>query len=262
MVQLACASLSAEGFSDSGFEKTFAVIPKAGYRFIEFNLWFGRMLLPSSVEHIARRCSETGMRAAAVYCTGLGGNPARIDIDVAHKLYAMEVAERLGCSRVVTGGVQHGRGGTLAAAIETLALIAPVAEQRGLKICLENHHRFTLDTIDDYVKVFEAVRQECVGICIDTGHFDASAVDMDAVIDRLGERVNHIHVKENRAWGVQDFCRFGEGTTRNAHVVERMIERGYDGFITVEQSPQKDRETTVEDLEKPYELFSGYTNEG
>jgi len=41
MIQLACASLSAEGFEDGGFERTFAMIPEAGYAWIEFNLWFG-----------------------------------------------------------------------------------------------------------------------------------------------------------------------------------------------------------------------------
>ncbi len=261
MIALACATLSAEGFQDNGFEKTFSMIPAAGYRFIECNLWFGRMMLPSAIDDIARGCVRTGVRVAAVYCTNLGANPSRTDVDVAHKLYAMDVAERLGCSRVVMSGVPRGKGGTLAAAIEVLSLISPLAQQRGIKLCLENHHGFTVDTIEDYTKIFDAIPQECVGVCIDTGHFDASRVSMDELIDTLGGRVNHIHVKENREWGVQDFCRFGEGTTDNAHVIERMVELGYEGFITVEQSPQKCRPTTVADLKKPYDMFKQYTTD-
>jgi sugar phosphate isomerase/epimerase len=261
MIQLACASLSAEGFEDSGFERTFAMIPEAGYAWIEFNLWFGRMVTPECVSDIRRRCAALGLGVSSVFCTNLGGRPERLDMDVAHKLRMMEIAEQLGATRLVTGGGPKGAGATRDAAIEALKLIAPEARRRGLRICLENHQGFTLESIADYDAVLDAVPDEHVGICIDTGHFDAASVDMDALLDRHGPRVNHLHVKENRQPGVKDFCRFGEGATDNAHVIERLIEMGYDGFIVVEQSPQKDRPTSVDDLRKPFDMFNQYVSD-
>ena len=99
MIRLSCASLSAEGFQDSGFEKTFSMIPAAGFKYIELNLWFGRMILPKTIESIKSRCYRQGVEISSIYCTFLGGNPDRLDVDVAHKLYCMDIALQLGCRR-------------------------------------------------------------------------------------------------------------------------------------------------------------------
>ncbi len=255
MIELACASLCAEGFQDSGFARTFSMIPEAGYGFVEFNLWHGTSLLPEAVRSLRERCEATGLKAAAVYATSLGG---RTDQDVAHKLYCLNVAETLGCQRLVMSGAPKSSGRTLEEAIETLRLLAPVAEARGLLLSLENHRDFTLERIEDYERVFAAVPQTNLGVCVDTGHFEAASVRLSDVVERLGPRINHIHVKDNRVFGQQDFCRFGEGTVRNAELVEAMVARGYEGFITVELSPQKDRPTSVEDMRQAYALFEGY----
>lgn len=257
MVKLACATLSAEGFADSGFQKTFSMIPAAGYGYLEWNLWFGRMMLPGAVKDLAQKCGEHTVSVASVYGRGLGASAIEPDVDVAHKIRLMDIARELGCRRVVTGGVPKDKG-ALAGAIDVLTLLAPLAEERDLLICLENHCNFTLESIDDYERLFAAVDSPSVGLCIDTGHFDAADVDMDELIDRLGHKVNHIHVKENHGRGTVDFRRFGEGTTDNHHVVQRMLDRGYEGFITVELSPRKDRPSTVEDLRVAHEMFARY----
>src|SRR5690606_16241639 len=106
--------------------------------------------------------------------------------------------------------------------------------------------------------ILDVIDSPSVGICLDTGHFDASAVDMDLLIDRFGLRINHIHLKENRSVGRADFVRFGEGTTNMHHVVDRMLAIGYDGFLTVELSPQADTSTIPADIRKAYEMFCHY----
>lgn len=255
MIELACASLCAEGFQDSGFARTFSMIPEAGYRFVEFNLWHGTSLMPEMVESLRARCASTGLKTAAVYATSLGG---RTDQDVAHKLYCLNVAEQLGCVRLVMSGAGKKSGMTLEQAIATLRLLAPVAEARGMLLSLENHRDFTLERIEDYEQVFEAVPHANLGVCVDTGHFEAARVRLSDVVERLGPRINHIHVKDNRVFGEQSFCRFGEGTARNTEFVEAMIARGYEGYITVELSPEKDRPMTVEDMRTAYALFKQY----
>lgn len=261
MIELACATLSAEGFADSNFEKTFALIPAAGFRALEVNLWFGRMLLPDTVARLAARCQDTGMRVAAVLAPGLGASRARTDVDVGHKLHVMDVMARLGCKRLVMGGTPNGRGGSLEAIMETLVLLVPEAARRGITLCLENHHNFTLDRIEDFETLCARFPDPHVGVCVDTGHFEASGIALDEVIDRLGDRINHLHVKENRTFGKKDFCWFGEGPTPNAHVIERMLARGYDGCVTVEQSPQPDRAVAVDDLARPFAMFARYATE-
>lgn len=261
MLHLACATLSAEGFQDSGYEKTFSMIPAAGYRYIEFNMWFGTSLLPSMVESIRERLEKHDLKAASVFVVNLGADGTRLDVDVGHKIRGLEAAEALGCERLVLGAAGKGGRASLEALIAALKLIAPVALDRGIKLCLENHAGCLLEGIEDYAQVLEAIPQENVGICIDTGHFDAAGVSMTELIDRFGERVNHLHVKENRVFGKKDFCRFGEGTTDNHEVIRQLQSIGYEGFITVEQSPQKDRPTSVEDLAKAYGMFREFVQE-
>jgi sugar phosphate isomerase/epimerase len=262
MIRLACATLSAEGFDYRDFTATFEMLPAAGFKYVEFNLWEAATMLPSIGRDLRERCERASLTPAAVYGHGFGAE-SDFDIakDVAHKVRLMEIARDLGCSRIVATGCKRGEGGGLGRTIRTLEKLLPAAEDLDMLICLENHAGSNLETVEDYARMCAAIPSARVGICIDTGHFDASEVDMDRLIDTLGERVVHLHVKENRGRGRVDFTRFGEGTTDNHHIVERMVQRGYSGYITVELSPQKDRPTSVVDLCRAQEMFASFERE-
>jgi sugar phosphate isomerase/epimerase len=261
MIRLACAALSVEGFGETSYEKTFSVLSGIGYRYVEFNCWYPSALSPSMIRSLKQRCDDTGLIPAAIHLNGgLGGELVK---DFAHKLWAMEAVRRLGAQRIVTSGLGRDKGEGLAEAILSLKALVPAAEDMGIFICLENHKDNTLEYIEDYRRVFDAITSKYVGLCIDTGHFDASGVDMDTLIDEFGSRVNHIHLKENKSKGEKRFTRFGEGTTDNHHIIKRMLLLGYSGYLTIELSPEIDgggdtRPFTIDDLTYPYKIFSGY----
>ncbi len=127
-------------------------------------------------------------------------------------------------------------------------------------ICLENHAGANLENIDDYARIFDVIDSSHVGICLDTGQrFDAAGdMDMGALIDRVTLRINHLHLKENHGFGRKEFVRFGQGTTDNHHVVDRMLALGYEGFLTVELSPQEDTSTIPEDIALAKRMFAQY----
>ena len=260
MIRLACATLSAEGFGETDFSKTFDLLPRIGFRFVEFNLWHPSSLAPSVLRGLAQRCDAAGLVPVAIHLGGgLGGDPAR---DFCHKVYAMQAARALGAGLIVTSGGNRGSGGGLEAVIRSLQALSPVAEELGVAISLENHAADNLENLEDYARVFDAIPSRQVGLCIDTGHFEAAGVDLDAVVDRFSGRVNHIHLKENRIFGRKTFSRFGEGSTDNDRLVRRMIDRDYSGVLTIELSPeigeQDGRPFTDADLERPYRMFSVY----
>ncbi len=256
MIQLSCATICTEGFTFQGHGRTFEMLPAAGYRFVEFNLWHAPALTPAYVGELADRCRAAGLRASSVHAPSWGiqreGDFAK---EVSHKLWMLQVARMLGCDMLSATGLNRGDGGGLDPVIAELRELLPAAEDMGIRISLENHQNNVIESIEDYEAVFEALPSESLGCCLDTGHFDASGVSMDELIDRIGPRVSHIHVKENRGFGVKHFTRFGEGTTDNAHVIQRMSELGYDGFVVVEISPQPDRPNSLEDLRKPVDMF-------
>jgi len=146
--------------------------------------------------------------------------------------------------------------------IRSLKNLVPVAQELDVLISLENHVGNNIENIDDYRRIFDVIDSRQVGICIDTGHFDAAGVDMDRLIDEFSARVNHLHLKENNGTGRKMFTRFKEGTTDNHHIIERMISLGYSGYMTVELSPESGaadgRPFTMEDLRLPYKMFSVY----
>jgi len=267
LIKLACATISFDGFGDNNFVKTFELAPKIGFEYIEFNCWYPSTLTPGKMRDINERMKKSGLKAAAVHVGSLGGaTKEELTKDVCHKIRAMQCAKEIGCRRLSASGYGRGDAGGLDAVIESLKELAPIAEEMDVLICLENHANNNLEFIDDYRRVLDAIPSRHVGINIDTGHFDASSVDMMKLIEEMGDRVNHIHVKENKGYGKKEFTRFGEGVTDNDAVINAMIAKGYKGFLTVELSPEigehDGRPFTIEDIRKPYTLFSKYVNEG
>ncbi len=263
MLGLACSTLSCDGFGDNDFVRTFEIMPKVGFRYVEFNCWHPSTITPHKMIDLKRRCDETGLKPIAVYGNGFGGaNHQEITRDVGYKIRMIEAARELGCRRIVATGAARGEAGGLDAIIKTLKEIVPAAEQYDTLICLENHADNNLENIDDYKRIFDAVSSDKVGICIDTGHFDAAGVDLNDLIDSLGNYVNHLHLKENKGFGTKEFTKFGEGTTDNINVIKRMTELGFKGYMSIELSPEVESQKGVpfeaDDLMIPKKMFEPY----
>ena len=263
MIGLACATISVDGFGDVDFAKTFQVMPQIGFKYVELNCWYARNFTPAKMRDLKARGEAAGLIPMAIHCASFGAdNPMDMSVDVSHKIRVMECLQELGAKRLVASGAARGTKGGVKTIIAELKELVPVAQELGMMICLENHCNNNLEYIEDYAAIFEAIPETCVGLCIDTGHFEASYVDLNVLIDVFHDRVNHLHMKENNGKGEKKFVRFKEGTTDNLRVVERMIGYGYEGFITIELSPEigehDGRPFTLDDLVLPYEMFKTY----
>jgi sugar phosphate isomerase/epimerase len=258
MINLASATVSCDGFEDSGFRESFYWLPKIGYKHVEFNCWHPSNLTPNAIRSMKRQCIEAGLTPAGLYGPYFGGGSREeIAKDVCAKIRLIDAAVELGCSRVVATGTARGKLGGLDAIIAALHEVTPYAEERGILIGLENHANNNLETIEDYERLFAEISSPNVGLCIDTGHFEASGIALDDVVSRLGHKVNHLHVKDNAQFGVQRFVKFGEGTTDNVKLVEQMVELRYSGYVTVEYSVP-DKSDLMRDLKVPYDMFARF----
>jgi sugar phosphate isomerase/epimerase len=259
MIGLACATISCDGFEDNDFRESFRIMPEVGFNYIELNAWYPSSITPQKMRDLKQRCADRQILPACIHGMGFGADDARdLSKDVAHKLRILDAALEVGCRRISFTGAGRGKAGGIDAIITVLREVVPAAEEENVLICLENHAGNNLETIDDYSRIFNVIDSSHVGICLDTGHFDAAGVDMDELIDCFGLRINHIHVKENKGFGRKEFVRFGQGTTNNHHVIERMLALGYQGFITVELSPQQDTSTIPADLRLARQMFEQY----
>ncbi len=254
-VRLAIATICMDGFGDHDFAPTFEILPQIGFRHVEFNCWYPRTLTPAGIDSINERCRKIGVTPISVQGSGFRDGKVQ---DVAHKLWCMQAAKRLGCSRVKFTGARRGTNGGLPAVISTLREIAPAAEEMGLIICVENHADNNLENIADYERLFEAIDSPNVGLCLDTGHFDGAAVDIPAVIERFHKRTVHVDLKDCLARGTYKTVNFGEGITDLHGTIELLLEHGYQGYLVVEQAPPVRPEHLVQDLMAAYQMFQQY----
>ena len=92
---------------------------------------------------------------------------------------------------------------------------------------------------------------QLLGLCLDMGHYAFGGGDPVAALKRYGDRIWHVHFKdfdpgvgqaskesehdyfESVANGV--FCELGRGAVDFAQIVCTLRQRGYEGWIVVEQ---------------------------
>jgi sugar phosphate isomerase/epimerase len=261
MIKVSCSTLSFDGFGDSDFVNTFQLAKRSGYKNIEFNMWHPSNLTASKIGNIKKRCSDKGLKAVALHVSSIGGyDYHQRSKDVCHKLRAIDSACELCVKRVVfSGSHPRGENGGMDAVLTVLEHIIPYAEEKDVMICLENHESNTIENMADYELILNEIASENIGMCMDTGHFEAAGVVLDDVMDKFSDKINHIHLKENGKFGIKDFSYFGQGTTDNLHVVKKIIKLGYSGYLNIEVSPEIcDNQFDINNVIAPLEMFKKF----
>jgi sugar phosphate isomerase/epimerase len=98
-----------------------------------------------------------------------------------------------------------------------------------------------------------------VGVCLDTGWFGTHGYDGAQAIEELAPRLFHIHLKDVRAVGGHDTCRYGEGVVDIRDCVETLKRIGYGGAISIEHEP--DLFDPTDDIRSSYEMLKGWLAE-
>ena len=118
---------------------------------------------------------------------------------------------------------------------------ASVLRAHGVRFGLENHPEKTprevLDAIGDDADV--------LGAAVDTGWWATQSYDPVAAIDELSDRLFHVHLKDVEEPGTHVSCMHGEGCANVAGCVEKLLELGYTGPVSIEHEPY-DRDPTDE----------------
>lgn len=112
-----------------------------------------------------------------------------------------------------------------------------------------HHHAGTFVESPDEIDRFLA--NVDVDLTLDTGHLLIADGDPAEAVSRWGDRINHLHLKDvDRAelrrvlaagggmaevWSSGAFTAFGRGDLDLARVMDAMDERGFDGWVVVEQ---------------------------
>ncbi len=200
----------------------------AGLDFDAIDLWFGHLnwswATPDHVAHAREAFVRHGLRVASL-AGSVGATTAELTA-------ACRLANDLDVDLIAGVGevVRRDRAGT-----------ADVLRTHGVRFGLENHAEKTprevLDAIGDDADV--------LGAAVDTGWWATQSYDPVAAIGELSDRLFHVHLKDVEASGTHISCMHGEGCANIAGCVEKLLEIGYTGPVSIEHEPY-DRDPTDE----------------
>jgi inosose dehydratase len=133
--------------------------------------------------------------------------------------------------------------------VERLAQV--VRDETGLRTVFHHHCGAFIETTQEVDALMQRTDDSCVGLCLDSGHITYAGGSPIDLLDRYGTRTWHVHFKDcepavaararSEKWDYQAavrggvFCELGKGAVDFPALLEALRQRGYSGWIVVEQ---------------------------
>lgn len=108
---------------------------------------------------------------------------------------------------------------------EPIRIAARRAEFSGLQLSLELRAGTLTETVEQAEKLLELIASPAVGVAVDTGCVAAAGMDAAAAIERLGSRVQHVHLRDGKPG--KPMLTPGDGTVDFAAVGRALRKIGY-----------------------------------
>lgn len=126
-----------------------------------------------------------------------------------------------------------------------------VKEMYGMRTVFHHHCGGYVETSAELDKLMELTNPDLVGLCLDMGHFAFGGGDPVEALKKHYDRIWHVHFKDyepnigeasrNNQWDYFEsvsqgvFCELGLGNVDFPQIAEELMQRGYEGWIVVEQ---------------------------
>ncbi len=226
--------------SDKPFEWAVEKAAEMGYKYFEPMVHFGRELMclagyfhtvslfddPYEMKEL---CDQAGLTISGLQSHGPLGRP---DVHGEYIKLAVRVAGEIGVPVINT---DEGIKAKWTSEEEDHVLIkytlqeaAFIAERRGVKIGLEPHAQYSR-TPDGLDRIYNLVDSPAIGINLDTGNAYLCGHDVYAWLDRVAERLVHLHAKDistshsdaerGKVTGTPVGCACGEGVLDWARII-------------------------------------------
>ena len=193
--------------SDKPFEWAVENAARMGYEYIEPMVHFGRELMSEAgyfhtvslfddPYRIKDACDGAGLKISALQCHGPLGRP---EVHGEYLKLAIRAAGEIGVPVVNTDEGIKAKWTTeeedFVLIKYTLREAAFVAERRGVKIGLECHAQYS-QTPEGLDRIYGLVDSPAIGINLDTGNAYLAGQDVYAWLQRVAERLVHLHAKD------------------------------------------------------------------
>ena len=148
-----------------------------------------------------------------------------------------------------------------------------VRERTGLRTAFHHHAGTYIETPDEVTRLMELTDAGLLGLCLDTGHYTYGGGDALDAARRFGERIWHVHAKDCdrdvlararderwdyfRAVRSRLFCELGRGIVDLAAVLGELQQRGYRGWVVVEDEIAPGTGVPLESATRDREFLRG-----
>lgn len=236
-MDIICASICYRGYAEDEVAATLEYAPQIGYRLMEIHgplIWSVDAALAFDIDGMKTKIDAAGMKCAGLYPPGWGGQDnADVDARAGAIAKCVEIAEGLGATHLTTSGAQRRtEPGALDRVIACVReVLQRIPEESQIKLTLEPHHGNVLEQASDFQTILDAIPDERVGVCIDTGHFHSSGVDTLAAIRQFASRLYAVHLKDHLdtvSVGI------GRGDLNLKEIIEALQAVDYKGGLTLE----------------------------
>jgi sugar phosphate isomerase/epimerase len=193
--------------SDKPFEWAVEHAAEMGYEYIEPMVHFGRELMSEAgyfhtvslfddPYRIKDACDAAGLKISALQCHGPLGRP---EVHGEYIKLAIRAAGEIGVPVVNTDEGIKAKWTTeeedFVLIKYTLREAASVAERRGVKIGLECHAQYSR-TPEGLDRIYHLVDSPAIGINLDTGNAYLAGQEVYAWLERVADRLVHLHAKD------------------------------------------------------------------
>jgi inosose dehydratase len=163
------------------------------------------------------------------------------------------------------GALTKDQWNSLATGLNDLAReLAPL----GIKVVFHNHVGTYVETESETARLLEETDPALVSWCLDCGHLAYGGGDTLRALEKYGNRVGYVHIKDvdgqvlqksrENGWSFAQalksyiFAPLGEGIARVPEVIDSLRQAGYTGWVVVEQDTTPDDPTKVAAKNRDY----------
>jgi len=227
--------------SDKPFEWAVEKAAEMGYEYIEPMVHFGRELMSEAgyfhtvsmfddPYRIKEACDKAGLKMSGLQSHGPLGRP---EVHGEYIKLAIRVAAEIGAPVINTDEGIKAKWTTEeedhVLIKYTLQEAAFVAERRGILIGIEPHAQYS-KTPDGLDRIYNLVDSPSIGINMDTGNAYLAGQDVYAWLERVADRLVHLHAKDisvehaeaerGKVTGTPVGCACGDGVIDWARVID------------------------------------------
>jgi inosose dehydratase len=156
------------------------------------------------------------------------------------------------------GGLTEKQWNSLGSGLNELAA---ALKPSGVQLVVHNHVATYIETEMETSRLLDETEPSLVGWCLDCGHLTYGGGDTLRMLQRYGQRVAYVHLKDvngeilrrslQDGWSFHQalksfiFPKLGEGIVNIPAVIETLKGYGYNGWLVLEQDTTPDDPTTI-----------------